>query len=132
MLTIKMPSSLHWPGDGVIGRDDRAFCRRLNVVADRAHRQRDSRAHTCRKSHQGTGGAAIRYPGKPASDMATPPGGVRCPVYLRQLDTVLDVPREGSMSAGRRPSGFLKDLHSYLAHQQQSSKEARNARGEII
>ena len=102
------------------------------MVADRAHRQRDSRAHTRPKSHQGTGGAAIGCPEKPASDMATPPGGVRYPVYLRQHDTVSDVPQEGSMNAGRRSSGFLGDLHSYVARQQQSFKEARGARGALL
>ena len=36
------------------------------------------------------------------------------------------------MSSGRRPSGFLGDLHSYVAHQQQSFKEARDARGALL
>ena len=55
VLTIKMPSSLRWPRDGVHGRGERASCRRLNAVFERAHHQREGRPHA-RPNSQEAGG----------------------------------------------------------------------------
>ena len=54
------------------------------------------------------------------------------PAFPRQRGPVSGIPRKESTNAVRLPSEFRGDLHSYVAHQQQSFKGARNAQGPIL
>ena len=84
------------PGNRVHGRVIRYFCRRLNLVAERAHRQRDSRpcarSNNCREA----GEVVARCARRAALDLAAPQGRVRTqPASPRQHGPVSDAPRTG-------------------------------------
>ena len=108
------------------GQGNRGSCRRLKVVAERTRRQRDKRSNAPPLNLQEAGGVAVRCAGRAMSDLATPWGRVRHDLRLQKPDPFSDVIRKGSTSS--TPSGFRGDLHSYVAHRQQSFKKARDAR----
>ena len=74
---------------------------------------------------------AAEYAGIAALDLTAPQGRVRTrPASPWHHDPVSDVPRKGLLTnAFWCSSGFRGDLNRYMAHQQQSFKEARDARG---